>query len=122
MPQTVLLAPSLSIGLSAVFLTLLVSLHFLEPEIDPSWRWISEFALGRVGWLMSVAFFCWGGAMLALLFTLWPSLRGLDGWISRVWLALISAALVGAGLFVTDPTDATESTLTGNIHGLCGAL
>lgn len=122
MLQDILLTARLSMGLSAVFLGLLLILHFLEPEIDPSWRWISEFALGRVGWLMSVAFFFWGGAVLALLIAIWPSLHGVTGWISRGWLALISTALVGAGIFVTDPTDSSESTWTGKLHGVCGAF
>jgi hypothetical protein len=31
--------------------------HFLKPEFDPSWRMVSEYAIGRWGWVMQLAFF-----------------------------------------------------------------
>jgi hypothetical protein len=53
-------------GLAAVvvFLILLAALHFLEPDFDPSKDPISEYELGRCGWVMALAFFslglrCW---------------------------------------------------------------
>ena len=49
-------AALLSLGLVAGFLFLLITLHFIEPEFDPNWRWISEYELGRYGWLMQIAF------------------------------------------------------------------
>jgi len=33
---------------------------------------ISEYAIGRYGWLMKLAFFCWGASVLALLTDQWP--------------------------------------------------
>ena len=68
------IAAHLAFGFAAVFLILLIALHFLEPEFDPSWRWISEYELGRYGWMMSVAFFSIGGSALAVLVAIWPSL------------------------------------------------
>ena len=56
----------LAIVLSSIFLVILFLLHFLEPEFNPLWRMISEYELGSYGWMMSLAFFCWGGSMLAL--------------------------------------------------------
>jgi len=55
-----------AVALSVTFLALLALLHFLEPEFDPSWRMISEYELGRYGWLMTIAFFAWGGSVLIL--------------------------------------------------------
>ena len=40
-----------------LFLILLAALHFIEPEFDPSKCLISEYELGRYGWMMSLAFF-----------------------------------------------------------------
>jgi hypothetical protein len=112
----------IAIALSAAFLAILLLLHFLEPEFDPSWRMISEYELGRFGWMMSLAFFCWGGSVLALLVALWPSLRTLGGAIARGWLVLIGVALFGAGIFITNPiTDNVQSTAN-TLHTLCGAL
>jgi hypothetical protein len=54
----------LSLGLVATFLGLLALLHFLEPEFN-SGHLISEYQLGRHGWMMSLAFCSFGiGAML----------------------------------------------------------
>ena len=115
-------AARLAIVLAATFLAILFLLHFLEPEFDPSWRMISEYELGHYGWLMMLAFFCWGGSVLALLVALWPALRTIGGRIGRWWLLLIGIALFGAGIFttnaITDPTPSTANSL----HTLCGAF
>ena len=56
---------TLAIGLCVAFLAILSVLHVLEPEFNPP-HLISEYQLGRFGWLMSLAFFCLGAASLAL--------------------------------------------------------
>ncbi|WP_394554755.1 DUF998 domain-containing protein [Agromyces sp. MMS24-JH15] len=47
--MTALVACGITVGLIAI-------LHVLEPEYDPSWRMISEYSLGRHGWVMRLAF------------------------------------------------------------------
>ena len=37
---------------------LLASLHLLSPGFSPSWRMISEYALGRYAWVLSLMFLC----------------------------------------------------------------
>jgi len=116
------IAARMVIVFSATFLAILFLLHFLEPEFDPSWRMISEYALGHYGWMMTLAFFCWGGSVLALLVALRPYLRTIGGMIGRGWLLLIGVALFGAGIFKTNPiTDTTISTAN-SLHALCGAF
>lgn len=117
-----MLFATLSIIFSALFLGILFSLHFLKRELDPSWRMISEYEIGRFGWLMRIAFFCWGASVLALLIALWPHLQPLAGSISRGWLLLIVLALLGAGLFKTDPITALTSSTVNRLHTLCGAI
>jgi len=39
-------SPSITLIYAPLFLALLPLLHILEPEIDPSWRMISEYELG----------------------------------------------------------------------------
>lgn len=112
----------ITVVLAAVFLSLLFLLHFLEPEFDPSWRMISEYALGRYGWMMSLAFFCWGGSVLALLVALWPTLQGVGGLIARGWLMLIVVALFGAGMFKTNAITEPATSTAHNLHALCGAI
>jgi hypothetical protein len=115
-------AAGIAVGLAIAFMATLALLHFLEPEIDPSRRLISEYETGSFGGLMTLAFFCWGGSALASLVALWPYLRNIPGKVGGGWLLLISVALFGAGIFqtnaVTDPTPSTANTL----HALCGAF
>lgn len=111
-----------SIALACVFLAVLALLHVLKPEMDPAWRWISEYEIGRFGWMMRLAFFCWGGSVLALAVTLWPSLQPAPGILGGWWLVVIAMALFGAGIFktnaITDRTPSRENTL----HALCGGV
>lgn len=111
-----------SIVFAIVFLAILFSLHFLKREFDPAWRMISEYEIGRFGWMMRLAFFCWGASVLALLITIWPFLQPTGGTISRWWFVLIVIAFFGAGIFkpnpITDRTPNRENT----IHTLCGAI
>jgi hypothetical protein len=111
-----------SIGLACAFLALLLFLHILKPEFDPAWRWISEYEIGRFGWMMRLAFFCWGGSVLAVAVTAWPSLQPAPGILGGLWLVVISVALFGAGILktnaITDRTSSQENTL----HAICGAV
>ena len=112
----------ISIAAAATFLTILFLLHFLEPEFDPTWRMISEYELGRYGWMMSLAFFCWGVSVLSLLAALWPSLQTIGGKIARWWLILIGIALFGAGIYKTNPILETAITTENTVHTICGAI
>ena len=67
-----------TIAFGATFLLFLIVLYFLEPEFNPP-HLISEYELGRFGWLMSFAFFCLGVASLFLARALWPDLRTKSG-------------------------------------------
>lgn len=104
------------------FLTLLALLHFLEPEFHPSWRLISEYEIGKYGFLMVVAFFCWGAGFLALTLSLWHQLPFVSGTIGKWWLLIISIALFGAGIFTTNPITEEVRSTTDRLHALCGAL
>jgi hypothetical protein len=111
-----------AVVLAGIFLAILFLLHFLEPEFDPSWRMISEYEIGRYGWMMRLAFFCWGGSVLALLVALWHSLRTTGGKIGRWWLLLIAVAMIGAGIFITNAITDTTINTSNSLHSLCGAF
>jgi hypothetical protein len=112
----------LSIVFASVFIIILTLLHFLKRELNPSWRMISEYEIGRFGWLMRIAFFSWGTSVLALLISIWPSLQPISGTISRWWLVLIVMALFGAGIFKTDPITENTPNWVNTIHAVCGAI
>ena len=44
----------------------LLALHFLSPEFGPSWRMISEYALGKHKWLITSFFLFWGASSILL--------------------------------------------------------
>ena len=111
-----------SIVFASVFLAILFTLHFLKRELDPSWRMISEYEIGRFGWMMRLAFFCWGASVLALLITIWPYLQPISGTISRWWFIFIVIALFGAGIFKTDPITDNTRSLVNTIHKICGTI
>ena len=120
--ETSFIASRMSVIFSTAFISILFLLHFLKPELDPSWRMISEYEIGRYGWLMRLAFFCWGSSVLSLLVALRGSLRTMGGKVGYVWLVLIGIALFGAGIFATNAiTDTTPSTAN-SLHTLCGAF
>ena len=120
--KTSFIASRMSVIFSTTFISILFLLHFLKPELDPSWRMISEYEIGRYGWLMRLAFFCWGSSVLSLLVALRGSLRTMGGRVGYVWLVLIGIALFGAGIFATNAiTDTTPSTAN-SLHTLCGAF
>jgi hypothetical membrane protein len=50
---------------AAYYVIVLIILHILEPEFDPRFRFMSEYALGDYGWLMTTTFFALGLAPLA---------------------------------------------------------
>ena len=108
--------------LVGAFLVILVLLHFLEPEFDPSWRMISEYEIGRYGWLMTIAFFCWGLGALDLQMVLSHSLQTLWGKVGRWWLVVIAVAMMLAGVFRTNAITDNTVSLDNTIHTLCGAI
>ena len=112
----------MTLAFSTIFLVILFSLHFLEPEFDPNWRMVSEYALGSYGWMMSLAFFCWGASIFSLLAALWPQLQSRAGVVGRYWMLIVGIAPVGAGIFVTNPIIEPASTIGHSIHAICGAI
>jgi hypothetical protein len=113
-------AADLALAGAFAFSILLVLLHFLKPENAPSWRMISEYEIGRHGWLMRLAFFCWSIGFFGLLVALWQQ----ASLLAEVLLTMVAIALVGAGIFAADPiTTLRESqTRAGKLHSLFGVL
>ena len=102
----------------ALYLLLLLFLVVLRTELDPTTTVISEYALGRHGWLMTLGFVLWAVAYASLLVALAPYARGVTGRIGLVVLAATIVGLLLAAVFQTDPmsTQATVRTVHGRIH------
>ena len=115
-------AAYVSIVFGSVFLILVTLLHFLKRELDPSWRMISEYEIGRHGWMMRLAFFCWGASVLAATIAIWLSLQTIVCVIGRWGLLVIVIFLFGAGIFKADPITDQTNNLVNRLHALCGMV
>jgi len=107
-----------------LFVLLLVGLHVVEPEYDPTWRFVSEYALGRFGWMMSVAFGALAISLLSTVVAVARHVRTVAGHIGLVIIAIAVAGLLMAAVFVTDPmTTAPDAySVSGRMHVLGASL
>lgn len=118
-------AAILAVALVSAFPLLVATLHVLEPEFEPSWRMLSEYALGRYGELMNWAFRFLAIGSAILVVTIWPDTGTRTGRIGTLVLAAFGAAVFAASFFPTDPmTDTVRGIATriGSIHSFCGVL
>jgi len=114
------IAPRATIGAAVLAIAALAALHVLKPDIHPSRTMISQYALGRYGWVMALCFASFSAATACLFIALVgrvPSALGLVG------LALLCAAAVGlamAAAFPMDPvsTPPAQMSFTGRMHGV----
>ena len=61
----------LIISSAGISLLCLLILHFVSPEFDPSWRMISDYALGNHKWLITLFFIFWGVSSFFIILLLW---------------------------------------------------
>jgi Protein of unknown function (DUF998) len=108
-----------SLGATALAVGLVVLLHFLEPEFDPSWRMLSEYSLGRYGVLMRAAFLAGGTGVIAVAIALSRS-----AWPGSLGLVLVAIGTLGAAFVDTDPITAPRAEMSrrSTIHAALGAL
>ena len=83
------LGARLAIVAAAATLLLLASLHILSPEFDPSFRMVSEYALGHYGWVLSLMFLAWGISAWALALALWSQVKTRAG-KAGLWFLVIA--------------------------------
>ena len=98
---------------------LIAILHALEPEYDPSWRMISEYSLGRHGWIMRVAFVMMAITLAAACVALWPF-----GGAWTAGLAAVALGALGAAFIDADPimTPRARATPVGKAHTVLGIV
>jgi Protein of unknown function (DUF998) len=77
----------------------LIALHFTSTEFKPNFRMVSEYALGKHKWLLTIFFFCWGLCSISSGFMLWNVVT--SGW-AKFGVVLLFVSGIGAimgGLF-----------------------
>lgn len=88
-----------TIILGIVSILALIILHFTSTEFKPSFRMVSEYALGNYKWLLTVFFFCWGLCSIFSGLMLWNVVT--SGW-AKFGVILFFITGIGAimgGLF-----------------------
>lgn len=103
-----------------VFLAIVVAFHFVQPDLHPFQRVVSEYAVGRLGWLLNAGFgfFAFGLAALAMAFgwLLGPPARARLG---GVLLGVSALGILANAIFTADLQGA-DVTAQGIAHHLAG--
>jgi hypothetical protein len=118
------IAARLSFASAATFVVLLAALHFIKPELDPSWHFISEYAIGRHGWMMVLTFLSLAVSYVSLFVAIRSQLRTIGGRIGLALLLVSALGLTIAAVLTTDPITVSEDAVTteGTLHNLGGTL
>lgn len=114
----------LSFASAATFVVLLAALHVIKPGLDPSWHFISEYAIGRHGWIMVLAFLSLALSYVSLFVAIRSQLRTIVGRIGLALLLASAAGLTIATIFTTDSITVSKDAVTteGSLHNLGGTL
>jgi hypothetical protein len=106
--------PAARIALNASGLTvlLLVLLHFLSPEFDPSWRMVSEYANGDYSWVLTLLFASWAISSWALAYVLKSQVKTKA---SKVGLVALVVAGFGEAMAAAFDINHTLHDMAGNI-------
>lgn len=100
-PVTAISLPAarLSFAAAATSLALLAVLHVISPELDPSWRMVSEYALGEYGWVLALMFLSMAVSCVALFFAIKSQIRTIGGKIGLGFLLATAVGLAMAAMF-----------------------
>src|SRR3954470_17216198 len=109
------------------FAVLVASLHVLEPELNPVRIYMSLYAVGRLGWVMTTALLALAAGAAALVVTLVtagalsPAARPGTAPRSRAgvgFLAVYALGVLTIGIFPTDGLDVVTPTRTDAVHAV----
>jgi len=107
---------TVALCLFGYFSVALVALHFVRPDYTPVDHMISDYAVGRAGWLMTTAFVALGLGCLSLSLGLWRmGPRRVSATIGRLLLIVACLGLMVTATFPTD-LETARDTLHGTIH------
>lgn len=100
------------LALGALALLCLLALHVASPEFQPSWRMVSEYALGRHNWLLATFFVAWAASSALLAVLLARTVTGGWAWLGVAMLAVSAVGELFGGMF----------NIRHRLHGLAFAL
>jgi len=97
--KTISILANSTIAFGIISILCLFTLHIVSNEFKPSFRMVSEYALGNYKWLITIFFLCWGLCSISSGFMLWNVVTA--GW-AKFGVILIFVSGIGAimgGLF-----------------------
>jgi hypothetical protein len=103
---------TLTITFCTLSMLCLIVLHITSPEFQPSWRMVSEYALGKYKGLLTAFFTLWALGSFTTCFLLWNQISGTAATIGLILLFISSVGGLMGGLF-----DANHK-----LHGLAALL
>src|SRR5712692_4176925 len=117
-------ANTIAVGAAIGSMLVISALHFAKPELNPRWHLLSEYALGRFGWMMSLAFILMGVSYLATAIGIFSSSSSV---IAKVGVAILVAAGLAATAAAFLPMDPPAlapqmMTVTGRLHSIMGMI
>ena len=112
------------ITLSSVvyYASAIVLLHVLRTDFDPGYRYLSEYAVGPYGALMTSTFFALSAGSLALSFGLWRSVSSKPRFLLGLFLWLTWACAVFLAGIYTGDLQGAPRTRIGQIHDQMGMI
>jgi len=113
------------IGAAAVlFLGLaLITMHAIQPGLNPATHYVSEYAHGQFGWLVMAAYVAAGAGVLGMAWSAGSVLSGTRPLALAICLALVGVGLIATGVTRIDLPAAdgsVASTASGMAHELAG--
>ena len=112
----------ISFAAGATSLIIFALLHLLEPEFDPIWRFISEYQLGKFGWMMHLVFFSIVVSVISFFMAVRSYIRGVLAYIGTFFLIIGTIGFILATIFTSDPITATKASFNGMLHSTGAAL
>ncbi len=107
---------TVALSLFSYFSLVLLTLHVVRPDYTPIDHMISDYAIGRAGWLMTTAFVALGFGCLSLSLGLWRTgPKKVSATIGRLFLIVAFLGLMVTATFPTD-LETAKDTLHGIIH------
>ncbi len=116
-PRTFAVVIIISVADPAFFLLANAALHLLRRDLNPATHYISEYAIGRFGLLMSSALVILGVGTISLAMVMHATMN--PTWLARVGTVVLfvsGLSTILIGLFRTDG-EGQPSTVAGAIHG-----
>jgi len=117
-------AATFALAGAALFVALVLVMHVVRADLEPSWHMVSEYSVGRGGWLMRLAFLALASSFFSLMLALGGHARGALGVAGRVFLGIAGVGAAMGGLFNTDPASTAPEHIstTGILHGFAFVL